>query len=301
VLLVTAFIWGAAFVAQREGMEHLGPFLFVALRMLLGAVTLAIVLQLMRLFGRRRTGGMEPEQNLNGRQLAKAGLACGGILFFSSSFQQIGLVDIDAGKAGFLTALYIVLVPILGILLRKKTHWNAWAGVLVAAGGLYFLCIKRGQSIAFGDLITLVGALGWSCHILVVDHFVSGISQRDVLRLCVAQFLTAGALAALACPLFDGLFTAKVFSWAALVSAAPTYLYVGILSTGVAFTLQAVGQQGLNPTAAAIIMSLESVFAVICGMVLLGEIMSTREILGCVLVFAAVILSQLPIGEQRRT
>jgi drug/metabolite transporter (DMT)-like permease len=335
ILLLTSLIWGLAFVAQRSGMEFIGPFLFVSLRMAFGAATLAIVLFLMNhlrksrktdaavVAGRDNSGagagggalvagggaGVGVGENdvalsgknssLRGKRLIVAGVFCGAVLFASSSFQQIGLVDIDAGKAGFLTALYIVLVPILGIVLRHRTHWNAWVSVAIAVVGLYFLCIKQGQAIQAGDLITLVGAFGWACHILVIDHFVTGISRDSVLKLCVAQFLVAGLLALLAVPLFDGIFVQYNLEIEVLMNAAPSFLYVGILSTGVAFTLQAVGQQGLSPTTASLIMSLESVFAVVGGMLLLNEAMSAREFVGCGLMFAAVILSQLPIGEKR--
>jgi drug/metabolite transporter (DMT)-like permease len=237
--------------------------------------------------------------DLRGRRLLLAGGLSGLVLFFAGCFQQIGMVDIDAGKAGFLTALYIVLVPVLGIVLRHKTHWNTWTSVLIAVVGLYCLCVKEGQSIQFGDLVILIGAFGWACHILVIDHFVEGISHRAVLKLCVAQFALAGALALVASLFLDRLFVPAPPTLALLLDAAPAFLYVGILSTGIAFTFQAVGQQGLSPAAASLLMSLESVFAVIGGTLLLGESMDAREYIGCALMFAAVALSQLPVGRAR--
>jgi drug/metabolite transporter (DMT)-like permease len=338
LLLLTSLIWGLAFVAQRSGMAYIGPFLFVALRMLLGAATLLVVLGVTAAVNRRRrkTGAFAEAAgagseaavlipstagapaaapigtqadvraniqtgaqtgDLKGRRLLLAGLVSGLVLFCSSSFQQIGLVDIDAGKAGFLTALYIVLVPIMGILLHHKTRWNAWVSVFIAVLGLYFLCIREGQSIEFGDLVTLLAAFGWACHILVIDHFVPGISQRAVLKLCVVQFAVAALLALVAFPFCDGVFVSEALSLRALLDAAPAFLYVGVLSTGIAFTLQAVGQQGLTPTLASLIMSLESVFAVIGGMLLLQEMLDTRELIGCALMFIAVVLSQLRIAQ----
>jgi drug/metabolite transporter (DMT)-like permease len=285
-----------AFVAQRVGMDFVGPFLFMGVRMLLGALTLLVVLALARLFARRQEDG--GGRRLNVRQLLVAGVACGAVLFVAGAAQQIGLVFTTASKAGFLTALYIVLVPLLGIALKHRTHWNTWVSVLIAAIGLYFLCMTGGFSIQFGDAIMLVGALFWACHILVIDHFVTGLEQRDVMRLCIFQFAVAAFLSLVASPVLDGLFVTGAFSTDELIAALPSILYVGILSTGVAFTLQAIGQQGLNPSAASIIMSLEAVFSVVGGMLILGEALSEREILGCALMFAAVILSQLPVGKQ---
>jgi drug/metabolite transporter (DMT)-like permease len=329
-----------AFVAQRVGMEFVGPFFFTGIRMLLGALTLLVVLALVSLFGHgenivrgrdendtepqspSRHSGLVPESNgnltgNNGRStqntradnptrtsqrygvLLKAGLLCGAIIFLASCAQQVGLVFTTASKAGFLTALYIVLVPLLGIALRHKTHWNTWVSVVVAAVGLYFLCMTGGFTLQFGDGITLVGALFWACHILVIDHYVEGLGKRDVMRLCVMQFVVASLLSFVASALFDGLFAAGAFNIDGLIAALPAILYTGILSTGVAFTFQAVGQQGLPPSAASIVMSLEAVFSVIGGMLLLGEVLSTREVFGCVALFAAVILSQLPIGQSK--
>jgi drug/metabolite transporter (DMT)-like permease len=223
------------------------------------------------------------------------------VIFVASCFQQLGLVFTSASKAGFLTALYIVLVPILGIALRHKTHWNTWVSVLVAAAGLYFLCIRGGFSLQFGDAVILVSAVFWACHILVIDHFVVRLTQKDVVRLCVLQLGVASLLGLAASPFFDGLFVVEVFNPQALLAALPALLYAGILSTGVAFTLQAVGQQGLNPSAASIIMSLEAVFSVIGGVLILGEALSAREIGGCALMFTAVILSQLPFPPHPKT
>jgi drug/metabolite transporter (DMT)-like permease len=321
-----------AFVAQRVGMEFVGPFLFTGIRMLLGALTLLVVLGLIALFGRgdapahRRDGdsdreagaraegsGDAPAQgrdednapaytsartSVGWRALLKAGALCGVVIFLAACAQQVGLVFTTASKAGFLTALYIVLVPLLGIALRHKAHWNTWVSVVVAAVGLYLLCITGGFSLRLGDAIVLVGAVFWAAHILVIDRFVVGLGKRDVMRLCVMQFAVASLLSLVCSALFDGLFAAGAFSMDGLVAALPVILYAGILSTGVAFTLQAVGQQGLPPSAASIVMSLEAVFSVIGGMLLLGETLSVREALGCVALFAAVVLSQLPVGQR---
>jgi drug/metabolite transporter (DMT)-like permease len=316
ILTGTAFIWGMAFVAQRVGMEFVGPFLFTGMRMLLGALTLLVTLVIVGLLERRagragaladaaggeRTGGVSRQARrpwhsfASGKRfsLLKGGLVCGVVIFLGSSAQQVGLVYTTASKAGFLTALYIVLVPLLGIALKHKTHWNTWVSVLVATVGLYFLCVTGDFTLQFGDAIVLLGAVFWAGHILVIDHFVAGLGKRDVMRLCIAQFAVASLLSLTFSPFLDGLFVVGAFSLEGLVDALPAILYTGILSTGVAFTLQAVGQQGLKPSAASIIMSLEAVFSVLGGMLLLGELLSARELFGCVALFAAVILSQLP-------
>jgi drug/metabolite transporter (DMT)-like permease len=292
-----------AFVAQRVGMEFIGPFLFSGVRMLFGALTLIVVLLISEFFAARRAKTEVPVRFPVAKwlQILKAGLVCGLIIFLAGGFQQIGLVSTTASKAGFLTTLYIVLVPILGIVLKQKTHWNTWVSVFIAAVGLYFLCLTGGFSIQFGDTIVLVSALFWACHILVIDQFVKGVGKREVMRLCITQFAVASILSFIAAPFLDGLLGAVgAFSFEQLIDALPVILYTGVLSTGVAFTLQAMGQQGLNPSAASIVMSLEAVFSVLGGMLILGEVLSGREILGCALMFAAIILSQLPVGRPKQ-
>jgi drug/metabolite transporter (DMT)-like permease len=278
-----------AFVAQRVGMESIGPFLFMGIRMLLGALVLLVVL----LISAPTLRGI-----LRSRRLLLGGLLCGGAIFLAGSAQQVGLVFTIASKAGFLTALYIVLVPILGMALGHKSHWNTWLAVLIAAIGLYLLCMTEGiSSIRFGDAIVLLGAFFWACHILVVDHFVAGLSRQEVMALCLVQFAVAALLSLICAPFVDGFFVVGGFEPAALVEALPAVLYTGVLSTGLAFTLQAMGQQGLKPAAASIIMSLEAAFSVLGGTLLLGETLTGREALGCLVAFAAVIISQLPLGK----
>ena len=305
-----------AFVAQRVGMDFIGPFLFMSLRMFLGAATLSIVV-LLQGFSRKK-GKVKPENavvttesdsncrnifsesGVGFKALIKAGFFIGLIVFVAGSLQQVGMVYTTASKAGFLTALYIVLVPVMGITLRHKTYWNTWASVLIAVGGLYFLCITESFSIRIGDVIILIAALFWACHILATDHFVVGLSRRDVMKLCILQFLIAALLSCICSLIFDRFFEHGVFLLEDFISALPAILYVGILSTGVAFTLQAIGQQGINPSAASIIMSLEAVFSVIGGVIILNEILNGREIIGCILMFIALILSQLTAERKKR-
>ncbi|MCL2632474.1 MAG: DMT family transporter [Coriobacteriia bacterium] len=298
ILLLTAFIWGIAFVAQRVGMNYIGPFLFASLRFILGALFLVLVLILWR---KPRDGGQTTTDNASERlgdtsikQLIKPGVICGCFLFMGAVLQQVGLVYTGAAKAGFLTALYIVLVPVLGMLLRHRTHWNTWVGVALAVVGLYCLSITETMSIQPGDIVVICGAFFWAGHILSVDRFVGDINQRDVLRFCVVQFFFAGCVALVLSFVLDRFFVVNVFDLAALKSAAIPILYAGVMSTGVAFTFQAIGQQGLPASAAAIIMSLEAVFSVLGGMVILSEILTGREAFGCVLMFVAVIIAQLP-------
>jgi drug/metabolite transporter (DMT)-like permease len=300
VLLLTAFIWGIAFVAQRVGMEYIGPFLFAGLRFWLGALTLGIVLLFRTWFSAGPAAPIAPTpfSPMPIRKLIRAGVFCGFFLFAGGALQQVGLVYTSASKAGFLTALYIVLVPVLGIIIKHKTNWNTWVGVALAVAGLYFLSITENLTIQLGDVIVIVGAFFWAGHILTVDYFVGAISQREVLKLCIAQFVFAGTVAMLLAPLLDGFFVAQVFDFAALSAALIPIFYAGVLSTGVAFTLQAIGQQGLPPAAAAIIMSLEAVFSVLGGVVLIHEVLSPRELVGCLLMFVAVILAQLPLNRK---
>jgi drug/metabolite transporter (DMT)-like permease len=246
--------------------------------------------------GGRAAGTPAAFLNDERKTLLQGGLLCGLVLFAGSNFQQIGLVFTTASKAGFITALYIVLVPIFGIFLRHKTHWNTWTGVLLAAAGLYFLCITESLSIDPGDLVILFGAAFWAVHILVIDRFVR---RTSAIRLSCIQFIVCGALSLAIMPFADShLMTMPALSLEGVRAALPAILYTGVLSSGAGFTLQAVGQKYANPTAASIIMSTEAIFGVIGGFLLLGERFTGREMLGCVLMFAAVILAQLPFGAR---
>lgn len=317
ILTLTAFIWGMGFVAQKSGMAHVGPFFFSVARMTLGSLTLIAVILIQQ--GIQRTRRENALQS-SGRapipfsRLLKGGFACGLVLFLAGNFQQIGLVFTTASKAGFLTTLYIVLVPILGMLLKHKTHWNTWVSILIAAVGLYFLCITESLDVQPGDLIILLGALFWASHILVVDRFVQSLSQIEVMKLCAIQFAVSAAFSLIFVPV-DACFIGNnfsadalrtiftngfgFFSWSAVISVLPALCYSGFLSTGAGFTLQAVGQKYANPSTASIIMSLEAVFSALGGMVILGEMLTVREWFGCFFMFVAVILAQLPIQNRR--
>ena len=293
-LLMTAMIWGLAFVAQRTGMDSIGPFYFSALRMLLGTASLWVVVLISRY---RHSGSKRPEvQTENDRKqyiktLWKGGSVCGVIIFFASNLQQVGLVSVDAGKTGFITALYILLVPIFGIFLKHRTTLFNWVGALLGAIGLYFLCITAEFSVSTGDITVLAGAVFWALHILFVDHFAPRV---NVVELTAVQFLIAGILTLAVAA------ARETITPEAVKAAGIAIAYTGIMSTAVAFSLQALGQKNANPTAAAIILSTEALFATLAGFIILGETLTGREFTGCVFMMSAVVISQLPSKPLRR-
>lgn len=292
LLVVTAFIWGTAFVAQSVGMDYLGPFTFNGVRSLIGGIALLPCIWLLgRINGKneteKRDGGESREKFApSGRKdLAVGGIACGMMLFGASSLQQIGIQYTTAGKAGFITAFYIVIVPVLGIFLRKKIGWKVWFAVAVALAGLYFLCITERFTIGKGDILIFLCALVFSLHILVIDYFSPKV---DGVKMSCIQFFVCG-IASL--PFMFALETPKI---GAMIAGWMPLLYAGVLSCGVAYTLQIIGQKNVNPAIASLILSLESCFSVLAGWLVLGERLSVRESAGCVLMFAAIILAQLP-------
>ena len=276
LLFLTAAIWGFAMAAQREGSRYLQPFTFNACRFTLGALAL---LPLLPRENRREAVPFTARQ-------AVSGVVLGVILFFASLLQQAGVGEAGAGKAGFLTALYVVLVPVLGVFLGKKTRITTWLALLLALPALYLLCVPRNEafSLAASDGLLLAGAFFWAAHILATDHFVRFIPS---LRLCAAQFVCGAALNWLCALLFE------TVSGENLLHALVPVLYCGVMSTGVGYLCQTLGQKGVRPAFAALIMSLESVFCVIAGALLLGERMDGRGYLGCALMLAAVLLAQL--------
>lgn len=284
LLLLTAFIWGTAFVAQSVGMDYLEPFTFNGVRCLIGALAL---LPCIWFLNRGKT--KEEKQKTTGADLWKGGIACGVLLFAASSLQQIGLLYTAAGKAGFITAFYIVLVPVLEIFLHKKIGWKVWSAVIIALAGLYFLCITETFTIGTGDIYVFLCALIFSVHILVVDHYAPKV---DGVKMSCIQFLVAGFVSI---PFMCILETPKIGNM--LVSWFPL-IYAGVFSCGIAYTLQIIGQKNVNPAIASLILSLESCFSVLAGWVILGEQLSVREKIGCILMFAAIILAQLP--EKRK-
>ena len=281
MLLMAAAIWGLGFVAQRLGMDHMGPFTFNGLRFLLGAFSLLPLLWWLKSRQPRQPAGQPSGDR---RQLLIGGLLAGGVLFSAASLQQVGLLYTTAAKAGFITGLYIILVPVIGLALRHKTGANTWIGALIAMAGLYYLSVTEEFTIGYGDLLQVVGALFWAVHLLVLDHYSNRVAP---IRLAGVQFVVCGLLSlitafAIETPTLSG----AVAGWQAL-------LYAGLVSVGIGYTLQVVGQRGAHPAHAAIILSLETVFAAIGGVLLLGEHLDERAVVGCALMLAGMLISQI--------
>lgn len=305
-LFLTAMIWGAAFVAQSVSMDYIGPFTFICLRSVIGGLFLIpviIVLDGIRRKSQNESANVvssentlhniemdiekEEKQRLSwkNKQLIEGGIVCGILLFFANCFQQTGIQYTTVGKAGFITTFYIIIVPLIGLFFKKYCGILTWIGVVIALAGLYFLCITQKLTIQIGDALILCCSVLYAGQILAIDHynpFVDGVKMS-----CI-QFLTGGVLGAVFMFLFENP------SVAMILSAAGPILYTGIMSTGVGYTLQIVGQKGLNPTVAALILSLESVFSALSGYVFLHQVLTTRELIGCVLMFIAIVLAQLP-------
>jgi drug/metabolite transporter (DMT)-like permease len=288
------------FVAQRSGMEYIGPFLFNGIRELLGALTLLAlwaVFALLSVFRGRIRADSAPSQR---RSLLIGGIICGIALYLASNLQQIGMVYVTASKAAFITTLYIILVPVLGLLMRHRPHWNIWASVGIATVGLYLLCINSNFALELGDAVLVASAVFWAIHILAVGHFAPHLGFLRLVRLCIVQFSVAGVLSMLSAPFADSVFVSTPLSWEVIGFVTPELAYAGILSTGIAFTLAAVGQKHVKPQTAAVVMSLESVFGLLGGALLLGESLSSRELVGCGLMFIAVILTQINFKARPR-
>lgn len=282
ILLLTTVIWGCAFVAQSVGMDHIGPFTFQAVRCLLGVLAL---LPVIFLFDLKKTDGKNYISRWCDPKLWKAGILCGIALFVASGAQQVGLIDTDAGKAGFLTSMYIVIVPFLGLFFRKKLSPATVLGVLVAVAGLYLVSGAGATGMAPSDMLMILCAFAFAVQIVLVERL--GMDM-DGLRLNCVQCLVCSVLSAVVMAFTETPVLGD------LIDCALPLAYAGCLSMGVAYSLQIIGQQKVDSVPAAIIMSLESVFAALAGWLLLNERMSPRELTGCGLLFTAVILSQIP-------
>ncbi|MCI9614366.1 MAG: DMT family transporter [Dorea sp.] len=296
LLVLTAFIWGTAFVAQSVGMDYLEPFTFNGVRSLIGGIALLPCIWFLGRMngkavsadedGRMEEGKLSPAGR---KELLLGGIACGLLLFCATSLQQIGIQYTTAGKAGFITAFYIVIVPVLGIFLGKRIGWKVWLAVAAALAGLYFLCITDKFTVGKGDVLIFVCAVVFSVHILVIDHFSPRV---DGVKMSCIQFLVCGIMSL---PFMFALETPKA---GAMLEGWMPLLYAGVLSCGVAYTLQIIGQKNVNPAVASLILSLESCFSVLAGWAVLGERLSVRETAGCVLMFTAIILAQMPDGRE---
>lgn len=287
MLLLTALIWGTAFVAQSAGMDYVGPFTFGAVRTLIGAVVLIPVTMI---FWKKRTPTNPKPYSIKNSVLG--GVACGLVYTAASNLQQYGISQTTAGKAGFITALYIVIVPLLGIFIGRKVPRILWFCIGAAVLGFYLLCMNERLTISRGDFLVLLCAFFFSLHIMVIDHFAAK-NVNGVLMSCV-QFFTAGLITLVPMLLFEHP------TIEALWNARLTLFYTGAISCGVAYTLQIIAQKDTDPTIATLLMSLESVFAALSGALLLHEKMSVKEIVGCILVFTAVIFAQIPLPKLHR-
>lgn len=291
ILIITALIWGTAFVAQSTAMDQIGPLMFVFSRFLLGG---AVLVPFVFLLNKKRVASgavSESKQRENTRFSIKAGMICGIGLFGGTTLQQYGLITTSAGKSAFITALYIIVVPVVGIFIGKKVNRNVWVSVVVAIIGFYLLCIKSGFSIATGDVLCLLSAFAFTFQILSIDHFTE--AGADPVTLSCTEFFTVAAIVFLPMLFFEG------FHMKLIQDAAFSIFYCGVMSSGVAYTLQVIGQRDTEPALATLLMSLESVFAALSGWIFLHEQMTVREFIGCALVFAAVIVAQLSPSRKR--
>lgn len=317
MLALTALIWGVAFVAQSVGMDYVGPFTFNAARFIIGGL---VLIPCIYFFGKGRgaeegqdkrgdrcgQGCRDGQESWNGgrdeqadrsaqeyRDAEKArfkmgvmgGICCGFFLCFAAMLQQIGVSYTSVGKAGFITSLYIIIVPVLGLFMKKKVAANIWVSVAIATVGMYLLCMTEGLSIGRGDFYVFLGSIGFSFHILVIDYFSP---KADGVLISCVQFFTAGIISAVF------MFLLENPQWSLILAAAAPILYAGVMSCGIAYTMQVVAQKNIEPTVASLIMSLESVFSLLAGWVLLNQVLLPKEQLGCVLVFAAIVLAQIP-------
>ena len=304
LLFLTAVVWGVAFVAQSVGMDYVGPFTFNCVRCLIGAAVLVPCIWFLDRWKQRQdgvqngalnhrsvnaSGKMTEERSETRRMLLTGGICCGLALFVASNLQQIGIQYTTVGKAGFITALYIVMVPVFGIFLKKRAGIRVWISVALAVAGLYLLCITDRLALGKGDILVLLCAVVFAIHILIVDHFSA---KTDGVRMSCIQFMVCGLLSGV------GMLLTEHPEISLILQAWQPILYAGVFSCGVGYTLQIVGQKGTDPTVASLILSLESVVSVLAGWLLLGQRLSVRELGGCALMFAAILLAQMPERRQ---
>lgn len=290
--ILAAFIWGTAFVAQDLCADSIGAFAFNATRYFIAVLALLVVILISDKLKKNKPTLTAQEKKAANKQLWLGGLCCGAALAIASNFQQAGLVaGTDAGKAGFITALYVVLVPVFGLFFKRKVSFPTWIAVVLSVVALYLLCIKGDFSLAPGDLLVLVCAVCFAVHILVIDHFTA---YCDGVKLSCLQFLFAGIISTICMFIFEDV------DFAAILSCALPLLYVGIFSCGVGYTLQILAQKDSNPTVVTVLLSLESVFAVIAGAIILKQQMTVREYIGCAIMFVAVILAQIQFPTRQK-
>ncbi len=290
ILFLTAFIWGAAFVAQKIGIVVVDAFTFSASRFLISGIALLPIIFIGRHKDRLKTMSLTPQEKKNQRKtLITGGVLCGIFLALAANLQQMGMADTSAGKAGFITALYIIFVPILRVFTKKKVSSGVWVSVAIALVGLYLLCVKEGLSVNEGDALVLLSALCFSFHILIIDKYsplTNGVQMS-----CI-QFFVVSLVSAILMLIFEKPSLNAVLScWAPI-------LYLGVVSGAAGYTLQIIGQKNAEPTTASLILSMEAVFAAITGVIFLNENFTAKELIGCILMFAAIILSQVTLSKK---
>ena len=284
LLILTALIWGCAFVAQSVGMDYVGPFTFNGTRCIIGGIFLIFANIIFDSF-KKKNGTYKKPEPVEKKELIKGGIICGTVLFIASTVQQFGIAQTTVGKAGFISVLYILIVPFFGLLMKQKLPKMIWICCALALGGLYLLCMNESFSFSKGDITVLISAFAFAIHILAVDHFAPKV---DCVKLSCLQFLVAGVISVVFMFVFeDPDFSAVLKAWLPIV-------YAGALSGGVGYTLQTVAQKWTNPSVASLLMSFESVFAVLAGALFLQQIPTMREVTGCLLMFASIIIVQLP-------
>lgn len=291
--IITAMIWGSSFVAQSTSTEHIGAFTFNAARSFVGFLALLVVVQIFRMVRKEPEIQQTPEEKKAGRKgLVLGGICCGIALALACNLQQLGMVaGASVGKTSFITTLYVVLVPICGLFLKKRVSPTVWISVLLAVAGLYCLCIKDSFSIAPSDLLVMLCAFGYTLHILVIDYFTQKV---DGVKMSCIQFLSCAVLSAILMLIFEHP------TWADITPCIGSILYVGVFSSGVAYTLQILAQKDSNPTIVALLLSLESVFGAVSGAIFLHETMTGKELVGCVLMLIAVVLAQIEFPSKKK-
>ena len=279
LLLLTSLIWGLAFVAQRIGMDYVGPFIFNGIRFALGAMVIIPFIYLLR----KKNDGVNDEGPAGKKYLMRGGILLGLVLFGGATLQQYGMVYTTAGNAGFITGLYVVMVPILGLLRRQYPHFSIWLAVILAASGMYLLSVTDGFRIFLGDLLVLLGAIFWAVHVVIIGVLSPRVNaiKLSLIQYVICSVLSIIASVALESNTLDG-----------VIAATIPILYGGILSVGIAYTLQVVAQKHAPPAHAAIILSLEAVFAALGGWLVLGEELASRQLLGCGLMLLGMLVAQ---------
>lgn len=286
LLVLIAMIWGTAFVFQRIGMEHIEPVTFTAVRMAVAAVFIGLFSKISDM---KKNKDTKPQTDR--KYTLSGGIFCGIFLSLASIAQQAGIVYTSVGKAGFITSLYILLVPVINLLIfRQKSSFRVWCGVILGIVGMYLLCVKEDFSLTYGDTMIAVCALLFSGHILCCDRFSK---KADPVKLSFIQFVTTAVISTAAALIME------TPTWEKIISAVIPLLYCGIVSGGIGYTLQMVAQKYTKPTIASLLMSLESVFAVLAGALILGERMTLQELLGCMIMFAAIVWVQIPLPKKK--